>query len=98
MSAAWIPFSLIVGVLLGMFYFGGLWLTIRAIPTMKQPGLWLFCSFVVRTVVVLLGFFVVMNGRWETLVICMAGFLCARLLIVRHLRGEGKSSGLSTPQ
>jgi F1F0 ATPase subunit 2 len=62
------------GVGLGAFYFLGLWWTVRRLPTVRVPALWTTVSFVVRSGIVLAGFYLVMAGRWENLLACLAGF------------------------
>jgi F1F0 ATPase subunit 2 len=79
-----LPLVFGAGVVLGLFYFGGLWLTVRQIPLAGRPGLLSFVSFVVRTAATLLGFYVVMGGRWERLLIALAGFLAFRTVAVRR--------------
>ncbi len=96
MNTAWIIASLAIGAVLGAFYFGGLWLTVRRVTIAQQPALLLFVSFLVRVGVVLFGIYFVMGGRWSRLVACMAGFLLARTLLIRHLRDVGEGSTLST--
>ncbi len=47
---------LIAGVLLGMFFFGGLWWTIRRGVSSKQPAALFFFSLLLRTGIALAGF------------------------------------------
>ncbi len=96
MNTAWIIASLAIGAVLGAFYFGGLWLTVRRMTIAQQPALLLFVSLLVRAGVVLFGFYFVMDGHWDRLVACMAGFLLARTLLIRRLRDVGEGSTLST--
>lgn len=91
MNVAMLIVALIVGMALGAFYFGGLWITVCRIPTMPMPAIWLALSFAVRTAVVLSGFYIVAAGSWERLVLSVAGFLIARMLLIRHLRWRGES-------
>ncbi|MFT5416661.1 MAG: F1F0 ATPase subunit 2, partial [Gammaproteobacteria bacterium] len=44
------------GGLLGALFFGGLWWTVRQAVSAKQPALWVFGSFLLRTSVTLAGF------------------------------------------
>lgn len=76
------------GLGLGLFYFGGLWLTIRRLPESKGPAALVLGSFVVRTALVLVGFYFVMGGRWERMLACLVGFMMARLALVSRLRPE----------
>jgi len=80
----WLPLVFGAGIVLGLFYFGGLWLTVRRIPSTRRPGLLSFASFVVRTAAAMLDFYVVMGGRWERLLIALAGFLVFRTVAVRR--------------
>ena len=78
------------GMGLGVFYFGGLWLTVRQLPASRRPALLFLGSFAVRTAVALVGFYLVMGGRWERALGCLVGFMMARLMLVSRLRpGQG---------
>jgi F1F0 ATPase subunit 2 len=76
----------LAGTVLGLFYFGGLWLTLRRIHHVRQPGVLLFTSFVVRIAAVVPAFYFVMAGHWERIVACLAGFLVMRHLMIRRSR------------
>jgi len=78
----------LAGGLLGLFYFGGLWLTLRRINTTAHLGLLLAVSFACRTAVLLTAFFFVMEGEWERVAACLAGFLVTRFVMVRLIRPE----------
>ena len=77
------------GIGLGIFYFGGLWLTVRRLPTVQHPVLLSFCSFLVRIMMVLIGFYFVMDGHWQRMMVCMLGFLGMRSILLR-LWGQDK--------
>ena len=78
----------VAGVGLGLLYFGGLWLTLRQLPTCRWPTPLLVGSFMGRTAVVLVGFYFVMGGRWERMLACLVGFMMARILLIFWLRPE----------
>lgn len=71
------------GIGLGIFYFGGLWLTVLRLPAARHPVLLSFSSFFCRLMVVLAGFYFVMDGHWQRLIVCMLGFLGMRSILVR---------------
>lgn len=77
-----------VGAALGVFYFCGLWWTVRRLNSRNGTVL-LLGSFLVRSAVVVAGFYLVMDGRWEALLAALAGFLAARIAIVWRLKMEG---------
>ena len=60
LTLAWLA-----GAILGAFFFGGLWWTIRKGLSSKHPALWFFISMLVRTSVVLAGFLVLARGHWQ---------------------------------
>lgn len=76
------------GMALGLFYFGGLWLTVRQLSRQRRPLPLFLGSFLGRTVLVVAGFYFVMGGRWERMLACLAGFIMARLLLTSRLRQE----------
>jgi F1F0 ATPase subunit 2 len=71
------------GVVLGVFFFGGLWWTVRKGLSSKRPALWFFGSLLLRMGVVLAGFYFVSDGHWGRLLACLFGFLVARFILTR---------------
>ena len=78
--------SFIVGLSIGAFYFVGLWWTVRRLPSARMPALLTFTSFMARSAVCVTAFYLTMQGRWENLLMCLAGFTVARLWLVRRLK------------
>ncbi|WP_201750258.1 ATP synthase subunit I [Tautonia marina] len=72
------------GGLIGAIAFGGLWLTVRRLPTSRRPGLLLLGSFVGRLGICLPLIFVVMGGHWERLAACLVGLLAVRTVMIRR--------------
>jgi F1F0 ATPase subunit 2 len=84
----WVPLVLagLAGAGLGIVYFGGLWLTVRWLPRTQWPGLLTLGSLLVRLGGTLVGFYLVMAGRWERLLACLAGFVLVRFLATSWAR------------
>ena len=78
--------SLLTGVLLGAFFFGGLWWTIRSSPPSQWSGLLFAGSLLIRMAVAVTGFYLLSHGEWRKLVACLAGFLLARITVTRLVR------------
>ena len=76
-------FVLTAGVVLGAIFFGGLWWTIRKGVASKRPALWFFGSLLLRTSITLAGFYFIASGHWERLLVCLLGFIMARLIMTR---------------
>jgi F1F0 ATPase subunit 2 len=73
----------LTGMLLGVFFYGGLWWTVRKTLSSPQAALWFSGSFLARTAVVLVGFYFVAQDDWRRMVGCVVAFLIARLLVTR---------------
>lgn len=37
--------AFVMGMVLGLFFFGGLWITIKKAIATKIPAIWFFCQF-----------------------------------------------------
>ena len=82
--------ALVVGLVLGAIFFGGLWWTVRKGVFSKSPALWFLGSLLLRTSIVLAGFYVIGRGHWERLLVCLLGFVIARLIVMRLTRAADK--------
>lgn len=71
----------LAGGALGAIFFGGLWWTVRKGMASTQPALWFFGSLLLRTGVALGGFYFVGRGHWERLLMCLLGFVAARVIV-----------------
>ena len=92
----WITLGLafVAGMLLSLFYFGGLWLTVNRLASARQPALLALGSSIIRIAVLLTAFYFVMGGRIDRLLVCLAGFMLARLALLRWL-GPGNAASSS---
>ena len=73
--------ALAAGVLLGAIFFGGLWWTVRKGVSSERPALWFFGSLLLRMSIVLAGFYFVGRDDWQRLLLCLLGFVMARLVV-----------------
>jgi len=74
------------GMLLGGIFFGGLWWTVRKCLTTQHPAIWLLGSALIRMSITLAGFYFVSAGQWQPMLVCMVGFITARLIVTRLTR------------
>ncbi len=84
----YLTLTFIAGAVLGTIFFGGLWLTVRKGLTAKVPALLFSISFMLRMAVTLAGFYYAGQGKWYRLLLCLAGFLIARIVIMRFTKGS----------
>lgn len=79
----------VTGFVLGAIFFWGLWWTIRKGVASPRPAMWFLGSLLLRTSIVLAGFYVVGRGHWVLLLLCLLGFVVARLVVTRLTRPPG---------
>jgi len=75
--------AFVLGVLLGVIFFGSLWWTVQKGLVSKHPALWFFCGSLLRTSITLTGFYFIGKDHWQRLVVCLLGFIIARFIVKR---------------
>ncbi len=75
----------VVGVLLGLFYFGGLWWTVGRVMKSSRPGVLILVSFIVRTAVTLAVLFLILQMHWALAVGSVAAMILTRVVLVVKL-------------
>lgn len=78
--------ALALGTILGLFYFGGLWLTVKQLPKTRHPIRLVLGSLLGRLGMTIACFALVMDGHWERLLVCLLAFLAVRNWMVRRSR------------
>jgi F1F0 ATPase subunit 2 len=73
--------ALAAGLLLGAFFFGGLWWTVIRAVSSQRPALWFFGSMLARTSITLAGFYFAGGKDWERWLLCLLGFVLARIVV-----------------
>src|ERR1700677_3764951 len=81
LALAWVA-----GLLFGAIFFGGLWWRIRGGVSSDRPALWFLGSMLLRMGIALAGFYFVSNNDWKRLLVCLLGFIMARLVVMRLTR------------
>jgi F1F0 ATPase subunit 2 len=75
-----------LGLILGLFYFGSLWLTVQQLPTTQWPVRLTLGSLYGRMAIVLLGFYLIIDGSWQRAIIGLLGLLVARTILTQKLK------------
>lgn len=88
--------ALLAGVMLGTLFFGGLWWTVRRGAVSPTPTRWFLGSLVLRSAIVLAGFYAVGAGQPLRLGMCLLGFVLARAIVMRTTRPRAAAAALPT--
>lgn len=82
------------GAILGLFYYAGLWFTLRRLPQQANPALWVFGSFILRLAVSMAGFYFILgpDRNLPRLGVALLAFIIARVLLTRRLQPVTKPS------
>jgi len=84
-DVALLAFSLGAGILAGLFFFGGLWWTVRKLASTKRIKLVLFGSFIIRTAVLLIILYFGCGGDLIRIACYMIGFIIVRAVLIRKI-------------
>jgi F1F0 ATPase subunit 2 len=80
-----------IGLVIGLIFYGGLWLTVSRIRSTSHPILLFGLSFIARTAFALSGFWFASAGEFARLALCLAGFLTGRWLIFWTTRSRSRT-------
>ena len=89
---------LAAGLILGAIFFGGLWWTVIPAVSSKRPAVWFLGSKLLRMGLALGGFYLVGGGRWERWLLCLLGFVLARLVTWWLTRSQAQSRAARAPE
>lgn len=85
-SSLSVGIGLFGGLLLGGLYFGGLWLSVMRIQKIERKKMFLFLSWVVRSVLLCVGLYFLARYNATSLLCGAIGLLAARSVIVRAVK------------
>lgn len=78
--------SVMIGMVLSIIYFGGLWYTVKYIERLRRPYLLIIFSFLARNAIVLIAFYYLMIYHWSYLITAFAVFIITRQIIIARTK------------
>ncbi|MDR8393259.1 ATP synthase subunit I [Aliifodinibius sp. S!AR15-10] len=73
------------GGLMGGFYFSGLWWTVQKMTSSRNPYRLMLLSFLVRSLAVMAGFYLLLLPGWPALATGVLGFVVVRAVVIRKV-------------
>jgi F1F0 ATPase subunit 2 len=73
---------LALGVVVGLFNYTALWITVRRLPKTRKPEILSMGSFYIRTIIVLAVLFLTTSMHWEKIVFFFIGFFIVRAVFI----------------
>ncbi len=94
-----VSWSVAAGFVLGLMFYGGLWWTVRHATDFRSPASTMLGLALLRLSATLAGFHWVASGEWSQMLLCLLGFLLARLAVTwaTRLPSTAILSSPSTP-
>ena len=80
--------SLTMGLVMGLFYFGGLWLTLQSMDRYRHPARLTMGSLAFRLGVMLVSLYLISGGDPVRIGLWLFGFLLGRTLLVRWISSQ----------
>lgn len=81
------------GLLVGIAYFGGLWLTVKNLKDSEHPTKTLLTSWFLRNGLFVLSLWAVMRGDWRRALIAFGAFLSVKVVMTQMFKLSLKKSG-----
>ena len=93
--------AFIIGLGLGLFYFGGLWLTVQQLPVTKHPYRLMLFSFLFRLGISMFALSLIVGGNTKlynvvSLLAGCLGFLMVRTIAILLIRPSKNQSGINS--
>lgn len=76
--------ALLAGALLGVFFFAGLWWTVCQLEASQHIALLFLGSLLIRTGIVIVGFYLILGDDWQQLLVGLLGFFIIRLITMQY--------------
>ncbi|HSP46599.1 MAG TPA: ATP synthase subunit I [Clostridiaceae bacterium] len=78
--------AFLAGILLGILYFGGLYVTVNHMKRTRHPALLMMGSFIFRMAVLLFGFYLLRNGGAYHMIIALFAVILVKFVMVAMVR------------
>lgn len=74
-----------IGSVLGLAYFSALWFTVRRLPFLRAPFVWMSISMLTRISLLVAGFYYLISPHWADMIAALIGLLLVRHVLVARI-------------
>lgn len=78
--------SFLIGLVLGMIYFGGLYYSTHKFNKVKRPALFMILSFTIRMSILIIGFYYLTKTDYKNVLIGLLGVILIRIIMVFRVK------------
>lgn len=82
MNSSFLIIVFLGGFALGIFFFGGLWYSVKKAVVSQKPLLWTFGSFLIRISITILTFYFLGGEDWHRFLAILIGFIIGRFTVI----------------
>lgn len=84
--------SFLIGLLMGILYFGGLYFSTQKFNSAKSPALFMILSFVLRMGILIVGFYYLSKSGYKNILIGLLGVMLVRFIMVFNIKNRPSKS------
>lgn len=84
--------SFLIGLLLGVLYFGGLYFSTQKFSSVKRPALFMILSFVLRMGILIAGFYYLSKSGYKNILIGLLGVMLVRFIMLFNIKNHPSKS------
>lgn len=71
-----------IGIILGILFFGGLYLTVGKLNEVKNPSLLVIFSFIIRMAILLGGLFYLSKKGYQAILLALVGIVLVKFIMI----------------
>lgn len=84
--------SFLIGLILGIIYFGGLYYSTKKFTKVKRPALFMVLSFIIRMGILVVGFYYLTKTDYKNVLIALVGVILTRFIIIFKVKDPKSNS------
>lgn len=82
----WMIKSFLIGLVIGLLYFGGLYFSTQKLDDVKSPGFLMIGSFILRMVILIFGLYYLAQTNYQSVLLGFVGIMLVRVVLVTKVK------------